>query len=295
MTGPTEVVLRSETLEASFLPELGARIHRLRAFGHDLLRTPDDPAAHRADPFFWGAYPMAPWCNRAPAGRAIVAGRRVELQPNFPDGTAIHGLVAAVPWDQRDDGSFELVHRAAGAWAWTFAVRLAPVVRGDELLLDCTLRNLDDAAMPAGLGLHPWFRRPLELRVPAAAVYPSNVESSAEPQAVAGATDLRSLAPPAIGLDGTWTAFDEPGVDLAWPAIGVRARMEVRSSAGGALLAVATPEAVNADAVEPLTHGPDPLRRLAAGEPDAPALLAPGSELLLELRLQFSLVRSDHA
>ena len=42
-------------LESS-CPAMGAALHRLRVFGHDLLRTPDDPADHdRDDPFFWGA------------------------------------------------------------------------------------------------------------------------------------------------------------------------------------------------------------------------------------------------
>lgn len=295
MTGPTEVVLRSETLEASFLPELGARIHRLRAFGHDLLRTPDDLAAHRADPFFWGAYPMAPWCNRASVRRTTVAGRTVELQPNFPDGTAIHGLASAVPWERAGDGSFELVHRADDAWPWTFSVRLVALLRDADLTLRWTLANLDDAPMPAGLGLHPWFRRPVELRMLASAVYASNVSSTAEPQPVEGATDLRSLATPAGGLDGTWTALEEPAIELAWPPLGVRGSLEARSSAGRTLVALATPADVEAIALEPQTHGPNPLRRLAAGEPDAPVLLDPGSELELELRLQFGLARGDHA
>ena len=38
-------------VEVIVLPEAGARFHRLRAFGHDLLRTPDDPDTHHRDPF----------------------------------------------------------------------------------------------------------------------------------------------------------------------------------------------------------------------------------------------------
>ena len=45
MSRPAELVLRSDELEVVILPELGGRIHRLRAFGTDLLRTPPDPAA----------------------------------------------------------------------------------------------------------------------------------------------------------------------------------------------------------------------------------------------------------
>ncbi len=291
MSGPPEVVLRSRAVEVSFLPELGGRIHRLRAFGHDLLRTPDDPATHGEDPFFWGAYPMAPWCNRAPAGRGTVAGRVVELAANFPDGTAIHGLAARRPWQARDDGTLGLTWSRGSEWPWPFAVRLALGLHDAELQLDYRLTNLADEPMPAGLGLHPWFRRPIELRVPAAAAYASNVASAVDPQRVTGAHDLRSLGAPADGLDGTWTALAEPAIDLSWPTLGVRATLDVRSSAGTALVAVACPEGIEAVAIEPQTHGPDPFRRLAAGEPDAPVVLAPGADLRLRLRLRLALAR----
>ena len=40
--------------------------------------------------------------------------------------------------------------------------------------------NLDDGAMPAGLGWHPWFRSPVDVTIPAAMVYESNHESSVD-------------------------------------------------------------------------------------------------------------------
>ena len=104
MTPSEPLVLRSDEMEVVVLPEQGARLHRIRAFGHDLLRTPDDVDAHAADPFFWGAYVMAPWCNRARTGPMAVAGRTTDLVSNFPDGTAIHGQVYARPWELAGDG-----------------------------------------------------------------------------------------------------------------------------------------------------------------------------------------------
>lgn len=292
MSQATEVVLQSASLDVAILPGTGARLHRLRAFGHDLLRTPDDPAAHRGDPFFWGAYPMAPWCSRAPAGPGTTAGRPVELAANFPDGSAIHGLVATRAWADRGGGTFEIRWQAgAGGWPWSFGIRLSAAVRGATLTLDYRLTNLDDGPMPAGLGLHPWFRTPLELAIPAAAAYASNVASDAEPISVGGTHDLRSLAPPATGLDGTWTALREPVVRVRWPALGVSAELE-QSSGAAALVAVASPATLPAVAIEPQTHGPDPFRRLARGEPDAPVLLAPGASLELGLRWTFTLARN---
>src|SRR5215211_8030339 len=82
---------------------VGARLHRLRAFGVDLMRTPHDLAEHHgADSWFWGGYAMAPWCNRLPAGASRLAGHDLRLAANFRDGTAIHGEVATVPWRVTD-------------------------------------------------------------------------------------------------------------------------------------------------------------------------------------------------
>lgn len=137
--------------------------------------------------------------------------------------------------------------------------------------------------MPAGIGLHPWFRRPVELRVDAATVYPSNSGSVATAVPAQGDFDLRSLKPPPLNLDGTWVAPSRPAATLAWPDAGVRAALEVE--ADNTFVAVATPEAIEAIAVEPQTHAPDGLRRLVNAEPDALARLAPGEALRLALRI----------
>lgn len=275
--------LGSGELEVELLPEVGGRLHRLRAFGTDLLATPDDPATHRTDPVFWGAYVMAPWCNRATPGPMTLLGTRIDLDQNFPDGTAIHGLVAAVPWRVLDDGTLLVQAGGDGRWPWRFSVAARVDIAGAVLALDYRLRNLSDRPMPGGLGLHPWFRRPLELRVPAASVYRRNSDSASHPEAAAGPLDLRAGGLPAPGLDGTWADLDEPRIGLAWPSFGLQATMVIEAPTP--YVAVATPTDRDADAVEPQTHGPDPLRRLASGEPGAPAVLAPGEELRLALRL----------
>jgi aldose 1-epimerase len=289
MTRLHATVLRSEVMEVVILPEVGGRIHRIRAFGQDILRTPDDPAMHVVEPFLWGAYVMAPWCNRATPGRMVLAGREVTLAANFPDGTAIHGLVSSARWVQRSSGNLAYVGGGGrDGWPWAFEVSETASLTGATLTLECRVRNLDDAPMPAGIGLHPWFRRPVELRVPAEAVYSTNSQSAPDPATVTGARDLRSLAPPADGLDDTWTQLTEPRVELTWPASGVQAILEVETDGGGLLVAVASPPAIDAIAVEPQTHGPDPLRRLALGEPDPPVLLPPGASVRLALRLTIS-------
>ena len=283
MSRPAELVLRSDELEVVLLPELGGRIHRLRAFGTDLLRTPEDPAHHADDPFFWGAYVMAPWCNRAQTGPMRIAGRTVELPPNFADGSAIHGQVLSRRWQVRADGSLHVAGGGDGdGWPWAYEVVALVSVAGPTLTCDYRLVNRSDGPMPAGIGLHPWFRRPLTLRVPAEAVYPANAGSAPDPVPVAGAHDLRVAHVPEADLDGTWTALAAPRIELAWPEEDIAAAIEVETER--LLVAVATPATIDAVAVEPQTHGPDGLRRLLSAEPNAAALLSPGESLGLTVR-----------
>jgi aldose 1-epimerase len=292
VTRPAELVLRSETLEVVLLPSLGGRLHRLRAFGTDLLRTPADPAHHRDDPFSWGAYVMAPWCNRAQPGPTPIAGRTVDLRSNFADGSAIHGQVFGRPWEVSADGSLYVTGGGEGdGWPWHYEVIASVAVEGQSLTLDYRLVNRSDAPMPGGIGLHPWFKRPVALRIPAEAVYRANAGSAPDPEPIAGEHDLRVAHVPEGGLDATWTELTESRIELAWPEAGISARIE--ADAARLLVAVATPVRLGAVAVEPQTHGPDGLRRFVNREPDALTLLAPGQTLRLALRLTFEAVAAE--
>jgi Aldose 1-epimerase len=119
-----EQILRWEDddIVAEAVPGVGGRLNRVRGFGVDLLRTPPTAAVHREDPFFWGAYPLAPWCNRATTDPFVVAGRRVELPVNFPDGSAIHGEVYGARWDALDASTLG-IEAGGGGWPWRYEVR----------------------------------------------------------------------------------------------------------------------------------------------------------------------------
>jgi aldose 1-epimerase len=278
-----ELRLEAGPLEAVILPEAGARLHRLRAFGHDLLRTPDHPAAHARDPFFWGAYVMAPWCNRIAAAPVTVGSRVVDVPSNFPEGTAIHGQVYARPWTVDADGVACRCRAGGDDWPWTYEVSLRPRLDDAGLQVDLRLANRSEEPMPAGLGLHPWWRRPVEIAFRAGSVYPSNVDPPARPVPAVDAWDESRLGLPAAGLDATWTELAAPTVDLVWPELEVAATLALSRSASHVVMA--TPADSDATALEVQTHAPDGLRRLLAGDPGALRWLAPGAELRLELSL----------
>jgi aldose 1-epimerase len=272
-------------LEAVLLPDAGARLHRLRAFGHDLLRTPPDPADHLREPFFWGGYLMAPWCNRIAATATAVGGRTIQVPSNFPDGSAIHGQVYAIPWTVTGTGTCSV--RAGGdGWPWPYDVTLSAEAHDTLLSLRWRLTNLADEPMPAGIGFHPWWQRPIQVSVDAGLAYASNLASTPDPLPVTGPLDLRTLAAPADGLDGTWTDASSGPVELVWPELDVRAA--VTASTNARYVAVATRPDLGAIAVEPQTHAPDGLRRLLDGRSDGLAWLSARESLALDLEIKVS-------
>src|SRR3954471_8161188 len=224
MRAMQQLTFTSDDVELVVLPEVGARWHRLRAFGQDVLRTPDDLQEHIRDTFFWGAYPMAPWAGRVDATSLDVANRRVTFQANFPDGTAIHGHVYNVPWEAQDDGTLHVAGGGDG-WPWPYEVTTKYDVRGTTMRVDYALTNASDAPMPAGIGVHPWWRKPLDIAIHATGVLTPNWTTPAEPEPVSGAFDLRQLRPMPSDLDATWAGLTEPAVDFAWPGTPLRATM----------------------------------------------------------------------
>jgi aldose 1-epimerase len=279
-----QVTFASDTVELTVLPAVGARWHRLRAFGQDVIRTPADLRQHIDDTFFWGAYPMTPWCGRIDAGSVEFDGRRVFFEPNFPDGTAIHGQVYSRPWEGDGAGGFRI--RAGGdSWPWPYEAGFGVTVRDAEVRLEYALTNLSDEPMPGGIGVHPWFLKPLDVAVPAAGVLTPNQAIPARPAAVAGEFDLRKLRPMPPDLDATWTDLSEPSVQLRWPALGIGATMT--AGAPPLYIVAASPSYLDAVALEPETHAPQAMRRLLNDEPGAPAILDPGDTLRLTVVLSF--------
>jgi aldose 1-epimerase len=276
--------LQSDEVEVEVLPRYGARLHSLRAFGHELLLRPERPEDHLADPFFLGAYVMAPWCNRIATGPLEVTGRTVALASNFSDGSAIHGQVHTRPWQQVGEGEFSV--RAGGdGWPWPYEVRFEVATEPSTVRLRLRLRNLAESPMPGGLGLHPWFIKPVEVAINAARAFGSNSSSAPQPSPVAGDADLRRPAPMPDGLDATWTELGDPPVELRWPTARIGCRLQFEAPAR--YVTAASPPEVEAVAIEPQTHAPQGLRRLLNGEPGALAKLEPGEELRLAIEMSF--------
>ncbi|MEO8468572.1 MAG: hypothetical protein ABI573_02765 [Chloroflexota bacterium] len=289
---PRVVVISTDSIRAELLPDLGARLHRLTVFGHDLLRTPADPRVHLGEPFAWGAYVMAPWCNRIDPWPTVVGGSTVDVPANASDGSALHGQVYLSRWVEGAGGVFEFQGGGAGTgWPWVYRtsleVRAADTGEGRaEVTFGQILVNLSERPMPGGMGFHPWFRAPIDVSIAAARVLPSNLRADDPIEAVAGAFDLRSMRPMPSGLDATWLDPDQPPVRMRWPDLGISATLEVSSDAGLCIVA-ASPADSGAVAIEPETHAPQGIRRLLAGQPYGLTLLEPGQAMHLTTHIAF--------
>lgn len=115
-------------------------------------------------------FPLVPFSNRIAGGRFTFQGRAVTLPPNLGFSHAIHGHGWTAPWtvDERSDRAAQLsYHHPAGAWPWRYSAVQTIALDDDGLVMTLDLINESDSAMPAGLGLHPYFPKPPGTRVTA--------------------------------------------------------------------------------------------------------------------------------
>ncbi len=109
-------------------------------------------------------YPLVPFSNRIANGRLAIDGAEILLEPNWPGVPhPMHGDGWARSWDveRHDAHSAELAYAHDGRDGWPFRYRARQSFRleGDRLVVGMSIENLEGRAVPAGLGLHPFFTR----------------------------------------------------------------------------------------------------------------------------------------
>ena len=212
----SELVLRVAGASATIHPEIGGRLGQLDLGAGPVLRGPSADLGWAQ----WGCYPLLPWSNRIPGGHLVFGSIDGRVPVNFPDGSAIHGLVASSPWTVT--GATEAavdLHTEAAAGPYRVSGKLGYELEPRALRLTLTVVNRGDEAVPVGLGIHPWFRAG-RVRVPADRKWPGDPLPVGPPVAVDESDDLRTgMVPPRMdrcftGLTGT--TADVPGLHLAW-------------------------------------------------------------------------------
>jgi aldose 1-epimerase len=185
--------LRASVATVVVSPSDGGRIASAQVHGHDLLVT-GTSADH---PMQWGCFPMAPWAGRVRRGRFRFAGTEHELPRNLGPH-AIHGTTFDVPWEVEPDGS--LAVELGPRWPFGGHARQRFELADDRLV--CTLEvHADQQSMPATIGWHPWFRRPVTLRFAARSMYERDGD---------GIPTGQLVTPPPGPWDDCFTGVDDP-------------------------------------------------------------------------------------
>jgi len=153
----------------------GARLSSLRINAVERLLgySPDIPLTA------WGAYPMVPFAGRVRNGQFTHNNQVYQLHQNAMPH-AIHGTVFDVAWTTTDQSPSHAVCVATLGHRWPFSgeVEHRIEVNAQERSITCTLTvSTTSSSMPAQVGWHPWFVRPVTLDVDFTQMYVRDVHS----------------------------------------------------------------------------------------------------------------------
>lgn len=175
--GQVVYVLRDEgaCAEARVLPSVGANCFAFAvevAGRHlEILESPPDLGTLAGRPSGSGFPILFPFPNRVRGGRFSFEGRTYQMDAGL-GGNAIHGFVHARPWrvagsDTTEGASLALRFESgdhpdvARQFPFPFRAEAIYTLRAGALTLNFRGENTGASSMPAGYGVHPYFRAPL--------------------------------------------------------------------------------------------------------------------------------------
>ena len=194
----------------------------------DWLRPATDGALSAHDPLSMGSFPLLPFCNRIRNGRATFEGREIRFPPNHPAQLSphpLHGIGWQRPWKvlacDTAQATLALEVPASDAWPWHFSAEQQFTLDERQLAVAVSLTNLDSAAMPAGIGHHPYFPHTsgTTLRSATAAMWQADQEVM--PIALKRTPEVEMLREGVLlsrlDLDNNFTGWEHSAV-VEWPA-----------------------------------------------------------------------------
>lgn len=218
--------LRAGGLAVDLAPSAGGSIVRFTVGeSTDVLRPASADAIASGRGNDASCYPLVPFSNRIANGRLAIDGAEIFLEPNWPGVPhPMHGDGWARSWDveRHDAHSAELAYAHDGRDGWPFRYRARQSFRleGDRLVIGMSIENLEGRAVPAGLGLHPFFTRDsdTELACRVEGVWRANADVlPVDRVAVPSAWDFAVSRPvDSVVLDNCFDGWDGRAV-IRWP------------------------------------------------------------------------------
>lgn len=225
--------LHCGALLLSVSPDVGGSIARLegrtsRGQAVQWLRPASAEGLASRNPLTASSFPLVPFCNRIRDGRAHFGGREIRFPPNHPSANSphpLHGIGWLRPWDvvetQERSAKLALSVAASAAWPWRFSATQMFELDERQIRVEVSLRNEDDAPMPAGIGHHPYFPHPPGTKITTRTaamweadgdVLPTGLEITDEVRRMADGVVLREM-----DLDNNFIGWSRQA-RIDWPA-----------------------------------------------------------------------------
>jgi aldose 1-epimerase len=230
------VELGAGELRVALAPDVGGAIaafsRHWREHGQERslqwLRPATPAALADRNPLAMASFPLLPFCNRIRAGRASFEGREIRFPPNHPSAVSphpLHGIGWQLPWTVLSangrEAELSLDVDASEAWPWRFSARQRFSLDDSGLAVEIALTNDDSAAMPAGIGHHPYFPHTPGTRLTAATsamwlgdaeVMPTTLEPAEAVEKLRSGVVLSEL-----DLDNNFVGWQREAL-VEWPA-----------------------------------------------------------------------------
>ncbi len=284
-----KIVLKNEDLFCEIWPEIGGSVAQFQKGGIALLRpTPAQESYVVTD---LACFPLVPYSNRIKDGTFTFNGQKIVVPRGPADPAhALHGHGWVAPWtveEQKPEAARLSFSRPEDA-AWPFSYRAEQLLALSQnaLTLTLSMENTGTGDMPAGLGLHPYFPRPVGTKLEAAVekVWLTTPEViPTERVSLPPEWDLRKgLYLDAPELDNCFTGWNGTA-KLIWPDV---KRSLLLESAEAKNLVVYCPKGKDFVCVEPVTNIIDAHNRIALGETDTGLkTLRPGEKISMTMKL----------
>ena len=276
--------MRAEETRLDLAPAIGGAVARFAWRGVDLFRPATAAAIAGGEVLGMASFPLVPFAGRIRDGRFDFDGRAVRLPVNLAGETdSIHGHGWQGAWSIAEWTGSKATLRfdhAAAAWPWAYGAEQTFDLADGALTHRLTVTNRSPTAMPAGLGVHPYFPRRDGARL-GALVDGVFLRPDRPPIPPPEAWDWRLGAPIDAFVDHQFRGWD--GVaKLIWPAESLAVTLTTAPAASR--LVVYAPSGEAYFCVEPVTHQLDAVNRSPGGAQHGMALLAPGETLELVVR-----------
>ncbi|MEO1660506.1 MAG: aldose 1-epimerase [Pseudomonadota bacterium] len=282
--------LNSGNLQVELDPGAGGSVSAMSYGGRSVLRAAPPRTGPAYDPLAYAGFPMVPFVGRIFEGSFQVGDDQISLPLNFPpEPHAVHGHGWQAPWrvtDQTNTRATLVYNHIADAWPWDYTAAQSFRTEAHRMILDMSVTNQGETAMPAGFGWHPYFTRAgAQLTIPTTHEwFPDAVTGDNIPQPVTPATTLatpRTVAE--LDLDTTFSVGDAP-IRLEWPTHAVTLASDVCFRH----VTVYVPKGEDYFCVEPITQAPNAVNSKLDPSLSGLQWVAPGDTLsgTIELRVE---------